>query len=112
MEDLNPYSETIANVLGKTFGAINDGFTIFPKKVGTEIFSALLRYHGLTVVSTCSFVAEWDEEDEPAKIVGFDGGEIRIPKYKAPLTPEQARGLGEALIAASHYARIEANRVD
>jgi hypothetical protein len=112
MDDLNPYSETIAKVLGKTFGAINDGFTTFPREVGTDIFFALLRYHGMTVVSTCSLVAEWDEEDGPAKIVGFDNSEIQIPKYKAPLTPEQARGLGEALIAASHYARIEADRVD
>jgi hypothetical protein len=77
MADVSDYSESIAKVLGKTYGAISDGFTIFPKEAGTEIFFALLRHHGLAVVSTCSFVAEWDE-DEPVKIVGFENGYAKI----------------------------------
>jgi hypothetical protein len=103
---MSRHTETLAKVLNRSLYAVRGESLYGSADFAAEVFETLLRYHGLTLVSTCGLVVSGDAyNSETLEVVQIDGdGLIRPPKLKKPYTPELAMRLGTALIAAATQA--------
>lgn len=96
------YVDSLSKVLSRTSFAITGKPLFSGSQHAAKVFLEILDYFGMEVVSNCGLVVHGD------KIVQIDeDGKIHLPDLRAPYSPEVARALGEALIAAANISRSQ-----